>query len=1350
MENIAIIGLGCRFPQAETPEAFWHLVSNGRDAITEVPADRWNVDELYDSQPATPGKMNTRWGGFLSQVDGFDPFFFNISPREAERMDPQQRLFLEVAWEALENSGLATDKLAGTQTGVFAAMAVVNYDQLLYKNVTDLTQISAYDGIGTSFSLAASRLSYLLDLKGPSLAIETACSSSLVAVHLACQSLGTRESNLCIVGGVNLILTPELNIVFSQAQMMSPDGRCKTFDASANGYVRGEGCGVVILKRLSDALKDKDNILAVIRGSAVNQDGLSSGITAPNGPSQQAVIHQALEKAGVKPAQISYVEAHGTGTSLGDPIEVNSLKKVLMEDRDVNKPCWIGSVKTNIGHLEAAAGIASLIKVILSLQHQEIPPHLHLKQLNPYIKIKNTPIQIPTELQPWQAVEEKRLAGVSSFGFGGTNAHVVLEEAPIQQSEVKVHLCERSQHILTLSAKCEKALLQLAQCYHEFLGDNSTASIADICFTANTGRSHFKHRLAVVGQSTEQLRQQLKAFETVGETTGLVSGQVTRRKRPKVAFLFTGQGSQYVNMGRELYETQPVFRKTLEQCDAILRLYLKKPLLSVLYPEPGETSPIDETAYTQPALFAIEYAVAQLWQSWGIQPDVVMGHSVGEYVAACVAGVFTLEDGLELIAYRGKLMQALPANGKMVSVLADEATVREAIEPYKGSIEIAAFNGPKSLVISGQQDRIDVVRANLDDKGIKTKELNVSHAFHSPLMEPMLAEYESIAAQVSYKAPKIPLISNLTGKRADESITTAKYWVRHVREPVKFAQSMETLHQQGDFVFVEMGAKPILLGMGRQCLPADAGIWLPTLRPGVEDWQQILRSLGQMYVQGVEVNWSGFDREYARRKVALPTYPFQRQRYWIEAAEHGQQKTEALKQKNESNLIYNLLSKGETKLVGNELKKLGELSEDEIKLLPKILELLVNQNRQQLRIVSTASQNGASKINEKLSDLNSLLQKSNSDEILKAEPETRKHLLRSYISQLLAKVAGISPSALDWQKRLSELGLDSLMATEIRNLIESNLKIVVPVEYFAELDVEQFLTQILFLIEQKFSQEHLQKQKTSTHLVEVPAHQTQQWFKFSARNSKARFRLFCFSYAGASASIFNSWSEKFPAEIEICPIQLPGRENRLKEPPFTRLKPLIQALAPLLKPYLDVPFAFFGHSMGALLSFELARELRRRNWSCPVHLFVSGSRAPQLPNPEPPIHRLPELKFKEKLKHLNGTPKEVLQNADLMQLFLPALRADFAILETYFYANEQPLDCPISAFGGLQDSKIGREEIAAWRQQTHRDFTLQMFSGDHFFLNIAGRALVQTISQKLLQLPEDPHEARGSSRKFAA
>ena len=876
-EAIAIIGLGCRFPKAKNSQAFWSLLRSGVDAITKVPGSRWESE-------------NT-WGGFLEQVDQFDPQFFSISPREAISMDPQQRLLLEVSWEALENAGLAAAGLVGSRGGVFIGISSGDYARLN----GNLVNTEAYYGTGNALSITANRLSYFLDWHGPSWAVDTACSSSLVAVHQACQSLSQGECHLALAGGVNLMLSPQLTLTFADAKMMAADGRCKTFDALADGYVRSEGCGVVVLKRLSDALADGDNIQAIIRGSAVNQDGLTNGLTAPNGNSQQDVIHLALAKAGVKPNQISYVETHGTGTALGDPIEVNSLKSVLMEDRELNQPCWIGSVKTNIGHLEAAAGIAGLIKVVLSLKHSEIPPHLHLQQLNPYIQLEQTTIKIPTKLQPWLLVGQSRLAGVSAFGFGGTNAHVILEEAPIPVSienslkteQNSANLVNRPFHLLTLSAKTEQALADLVQSYQNYLEINPELAIADVCFSANTGRSHFKHRLAVIAADKQELTDKLAKIITKLEVSSVFLAKLpSNSQSPKIAFLFTGQGSQYINMGRQLYQTQPVFRRSLEQCDEILQSYLaEKSLLEVIYPEnPQELNNffLDQTAYTQPALFAIEYALAQLWQSWGIKPDIVMGHSVGEYVAATVAGVFSLEDGLKLIAHRGRLMQKLPADGEMVAVMASEDKVNQLISPYKEKVALAAINGPESVVISGEAEAIKTIVNNLESQTIKSKRLQVSHAFHSPLMEPMLAEFDSVARTISYQTSRIPIVSNLTGKMAGDEIATPGYWVRHISQPVQFAASMQTLQQQGYGIFVEIGAKPILLAMGQQCISDGDQLWLASLRSQQQDWYQLLESLAQLYVREIQIDWAGFERDYPKRRVLLPTYPFQRQRYWIE------------------------------------------------------------------------------------------------------------------------------------------------------------------------------------------------------------------------------------------------------------------------------------------------------------------------------------------------------------------------------------------------------------------------------------------------------------------------------------
>ncbi len=878
-EPIAVIGIGCRLPGANNPQEFWKLLHDNVDAITEVPSSRWDLNTFYDPDPTQPHKMSTRWGGFLENIDQFDPTFFGITPREANTIDPQQRLILEVAWEALEDAGQVPSRLSGSQTGVFMGISSHDYSSLVTTN-------DPYALTGNVNCIAANRISYVLNFRGPSLAIDTACSSSLVAVHLACQSLWDGESTLALAGGVQVILSADVAVSFSKAGLMAPDGRCKTFDAKANGYVRSEGAGVVLLKPLSQAQKDGDPIYSVILGTAVNQDGRSNGLSAPNPEAQEAVVREAYQRAGVSPGQVQYVETHGTGTKLGDPMELKALGAVLKEGRAEGDRCVVGSVKANLGHSETAAGITGFIKVALALKHQQIPASLHFQEPNPYIDFDALQLKVQQTLEPWPYREGAAVAGINSFGFGGTNAHVVLQEAPPKLPKLDFSKFQRPWHLLTLSAKSEAALRALSGRYQTLLAQNPMLSLADVCYSANGGRSQFKHRLTAIGSSSAEVRTQLAAF-AAGETdiTGVLEGQVTGKKAPRIAFLFTGQGSQYVGMGRALYESQPTFRKVLDRCDEILRPELKVSLLSVLYPETEGQSPIDETAYTQPALFALEYALAQLWMSWGITPAVVMGHSVGEYVAACIAGVFSLEDGLRLIAARGRLMQALPQNGAMVSVLADEAKVTAAVQRYGDSVAIAAINGPQSIVISGAQVAIAAIMTELEAEGIKTKPLQVSHAFHSALMEPMLAEFAQVASEIAYARPRISLISNLTGDLIGAEIATPEYWCLHIRQPVKFAASMDTLARQEYRVFLEIGPKPILLGMGRACLGDEENLWLPSLRPGQLDWRQILNSLGSLYLHNVAVDWAGFEQDYVRQWVNLPTYPFQRQRYWWSEAE---------------------------------------------------------------------------------------------------------------------------------------------------------------------------------------------------------------------------------------------------------------------------------------------------------------------------------------------------------------------------------------------------------------------------------------------------------------------------------
>ena len=866
-EPIAIVGIGLRFPGgAGDLSSFWQLLAAGKDAISEIPPDRWDRDAYFDTNPDRPGKMNVRHGGFVDDVDQFDAEFFSISPREAASMDPQQRLLLEVSWEALEHAGESPARLADSQTAVFIGIANGDYLRMLYANQEE---IDTYAASGNGFSLASGRLSYLLGVHGPSVTIDTACSSSLVALHLACQSLRLGECNIALAGGVNLILAPELHINLAKAHILAPDGRCKSFSAAADGYSRSEGCGIAVLKPLSAALADRNHILAVIRGSAINQDGRSAGITAPNGPAQEAVIQAALKNAGVSPEDVTYVEAHGTGTALGDPIEVQALAAALGQHRSPERPLLVGSVKTNIGHLEAAAGMAGLAKAILVLQHQAIPPHLHLREKNPAVDWKNLPINVPTELTPWP-VNAPRVIGLSSFGMSGTNAHVVLEAAPVRPKTSNDP--ERPLHVLALSACNETALCELAGRY-ERLVTETNGDIADVCFTANAGRSTFAYRLGLVGQDATEIRTGLADLLAQPRFESVAS-------RPKIAFVYTGQGAQYPHMGAELYRTSPTFRAALDECEELLRPYMDRKLREILFPVPADTRLIDKPIYAQPAMFALEYALTQLWRSWGLKPDLVTGHSLGEYAAACAAGIFSLGDGLRLVAARGRLTASLPPDGGMMAVFAPEHRVRAAIAPYVNRISVGAINSRENIVVSGGCAELEQIAQRLQAEGIKFHRLNVATAYHSPLLEPILDEFEAVALSISYACPKVGFISNVTGAFIDvDKPLPGSYWRNHLRETVRFSTGLETIYEHGVRHFLELGPKPVLGAVGMDSHASECK-WFGSLSPLKSNWTQMLESLRSLYLEGACVDWAGFDRDYLRNKISAPLYPFQRQGYW--------------------------------------------------------------------------------------------------------------------------------------------------------------------------------------------------------------------------------------------------------------------------------------------------------------------------------------------------------------------------------------------------------------------------------------------------------------------------------------
>lgn len=879
-EPIAIIAVSCRFPGAPNPEAFWELLSGGVDAIREVPEDRFDIDEFYDPDPEAPGKTYTRCGGFLDGVDGFDPEFFGISPREAVWIEPQQRLILETVWEGLERAGLSPAKLRGSRTGIFTGVAANEYAHLL--SAESIDKIEPHFITGNALNAISGRAAFALGLEGPAVAVDTACSSTLVAVHQACQALHSGDCDLALAGGVNVLLSPVTTVAASRARMLSPAGRCRTFDASADGYVRSEGCGILVLKRLSDALRDGDRVCAVIRASSVNQDGASSGLTVPNGGAQQRLIEATLVRAGLTGGDVDYLEAHGTGTPLGDPIEVQAAAAAYGGSRDADRPLLMGSVKTNIGHLESASGAAGLIKVVLSLQHEMLPQSLHFDNPSPHIPWDSLPVRVVDKPLPWQTNGRPRRAGVSSFGFTGTNAHVLIEEPPAQSAGAAgddTPEPDESVHVLPLSARSPEALLALAQRYDAWLAANPDVDLAAVCLTAGVGRSHFEHRAAMVVESIDDVRQGLADLAENRTRPGVVRGEHTHP--PTTAWLFTGQGSQYPGMARELFDAEPVFAETVRRCADAVEGMLPHPLLDVLFSSDRETGErLRHTSYAQPALFAVEMGLARLWQSWGITPDVVLGHSVGQYAAACVAGVFSLEDGARLMTERGRMFGSLPEGGRMVAIFSDAKHVEEIAGEFP-RVSVGAYNGPNT-VLSGHGEDLEQIVARFSDEGIRCTWLETSHAFHSELLDPVLDEFASYAEQFEFAAPTLPLVCNRSGAvLTAQNPLDAGYWRRHSRQPVQFAESVRTVAALGCSVLMEIGPQPVLTGAAVQVWPEHlaAPRAIVSLRKGVGDRHQIADALAAAYVGGHQPDFGALHRQPCRT-LELPTYPFQRRRFW--------------------------------------------------------------------------------------------------------------------------------------------------------------------------------------------------------------------------------------------------------------------------------------------------------------------------------------------------------------------------------------------------------------------------------------------------------------------------------------
>jgi acyl transferase domain-containing protein/acyl carrier protein len=890
-EPIAIIGIGCRFPGgAHDPVQFWRLLNDGVDAITDVPDDRWHVQAFYHPDPGRPGKTSTRWGGFISGVDQFDASFFGMSPREATRADPQQRILMEVAYEAIEDAGMAPERLAGSNTGIFIGIATLDYGGI-QTSAAERRSINPYTNLGLALCIAANRLSYLFDVHGPSLSVDTACSSSLVATHLACQSIWSGECDMALTGGVNLILRPEGTIGFSRASMLAPDGRCKSFDARANGYVRSEGAGVIVLKPVSRALADGDPIYAVVRGTAVNQDGRTTGISMPNRLAQETMLREAYQQAGVAPELVQYVEAHGTGTPVGDPIELNAIGNVMGSRRSAQDRCIVGSVKTNIGHLEAASGVAGMIKAALSLKHGQIPPNLHFETPNPDISFDALKLRVPQTVEPWPNTGgAPRLAGVNSFGFGGTNAHAILESAP-ERGEKRLDHREPDGRatLVPLSARSPEALEARAQSYLDLLtspASNGEVSLDGMAYTASLRRGQHDHRLTVVARSTKELTEHLEAFLN-GETRPyMASGRKASSHSHKVAFVFSGMGPQWWAMGRQLLYDEPVFAEVIKSCDALLRQHADWSLWNELTADEAH-SRINHTHIAQPAVFALQVGLATLWRSWGVEPDAIVGHSVGEVAAAHVAGVLDLDDAVRLIFHRSRLQQEVAGQGAMLAVGLPAAQAEQLLAGYGAGVSVAAINSPDDVTLSGDEEALRDIAGCLEREQTFCRFVQVEVPYHSPKMDPLKPELIHSLRDIHPRPATIPIFSTATGAAVTGPELDATYWWRNMRSPVRFAAAVDALGRADHDVFLEISAHPVLAGSIRKCLAGakKEGLVLPSLRRDEPEREVLLHSLGKLYTSGYPVDWH---RQHPNggRLIRLPSYPWQRERYWHES-EHA-------------------------------------------------------------------------------------------------------------------------------------------------------------------------------------------------------------------------------------------------------------------------------------------------------------------------------------------------------------------------------------------------------------------------------------------------------------------------------
>lgn len=1229
---VAIVGMSCRFPEAHTLQEFWELLHQGKDTVTRIPSERWNVADYYDPSRMAADKTHQRDASMLKEIHDFDPLFFNISPAEAAEMHPSQKLMLELVWNAIESSGIPFRKIQGGRIGVYVGNIWNDFEH--YRRGKN-APVTLHSALGQSANIIANRVSFSYGFTGPSMVVDTGCSASLVALHLACRSLWDDNIEMAVAAGVNHLLDPGQYVLLSKFGGLSAKGKCSAFDSEADGFVRGEGGGVLLLKKLSRAQKDGDKIFAVIRGTAVNNNGFNSNLPATSISAQREVLAQAYEQCGIAPHEIHYVEAHGTGTRVGDPIEARAIGEFFSTASRKNN-LRIGSVKTNIGHLEGAAGIAGLIKVVLSMQHRQLPANLHFKNPNPDIPFDTLQLSVQSELTNWPSHNGESLkAGVNSFGWGGTNAHAVIEEYKPARIAPANELYVRSRYCLPLAARSTAALKAYAKAYVDLLQTSTADTFKEICIASAIVKPAFEHRELFTAAHKNELITALEDFIRDADEMVPFPPIVNAHK---VVLVFPGQGAQWLGMGRELLQTEPVFRAALEACDEAFLPYTGWSLVQELHATP-ETSRLQEINVVQPVLCAVQIALARLWLSWGIIPAAVTGHSMGEVAAAHIAGALTLDQAACIICTRSALMKKVSGTG--CGMMVTELSLEDAgmwMVKYP-QLSVAVSNSPKSTVLAGDLQAINDMKAELDSQGIFCRPVKVDVASHSPQMDPLKADLKHALSAIRPLRNSIPIFSTVRNKMMNGSDLDAAYWTENLRNTVQFTSAMEHLMREGHTVFIEVSPHPVLLNAINECAEHFKAkvITVATIYREKPEQASAYSNLGDLYKKGYDIDWEQFYHTSQAPDVLLPGYPFQRERFEITMDGYSS---------NDNPLKEDKILQEEQDLVQQLLLAAGE---EKMALVEKVL----------IRHVAA-----------------------------------------------ITKMPGgrIKPSM-----TFKGLGIDSLMAMQLKGRIEKSLSLKLSASTFwSHPSISEYVSLLTGMLVEERAQPGGAGTVSFTSNGGVPG-----WMVMSHPSTTAQFRIFCFHDAGGDASLYSDWKHRLGADFEVVAIELPGRGKRLAETPATDLPAVIRDLMPALEPLLDKPFLFFGHSLGGLLAFEVTRALRNAQLPLPMKLFISGMPAPADYPVREVEHTLPERELTRIFPYFENVR---LGDEELFQLLLKRLRADLLLLNNYSYTRELPLPVPLVIIHGEDDNRVTSNRLSGWHGETSATTNIITRPGGHQYI----------------------------------